>query len=373
MNKVKMRLCLLLFFFSSQGQSSTLVLTHLDNKEMVAVNQRVAMSVSVLTDSYFTNGPVYRLPAINHALVLQQDKDVVSSFTDYQGVKYVSQTFTVDIYPTHVGVLTIPSLSITTQVEGKDSKLETQAFTLVVSQPTETQQLGDILVSDHVDVNETWDGQKPNYKVGDIVTRKVVIHAEESTSLIFPDFVPNKSAHYTIQIGSPQLQDVNSRNDNFAELQQTLTYTIKESGRYHLGGETLRWWKPSVQELESYQFKPLQVDAGFSLKQFLLNHWAILIAVTAILLVGYRYHNTVISMVRNVFRYLFSGGLGWLSLWYRHKTRHTKNINLYTEVCSNDALREKVMEQAFSDNQRVKIKERVAFLFSRSKLKNRQQ
>lgn len=120
--------------------------------------------------------------------------------------------------------------------------LQSDSLSLFSYLPESLKGVKQFVVSTDVDVSEQWSKNSNAYQVGDIIQREITITANDINSIEIPQISYQMVDGVQMNVQEAQLDDESNRGQHVATMKQTITYVVKQGGRYQLGGESLDWW-----------------------------------------------------------------------------------------------------------------------------------
>ncbi|WP_195754268.1 BatD family protein, partial [Vibrio parahaemolyticus] len=164
-----------------------------------SVNEQVILTIEVATPRWFTGGT--RIGSIEMPNVIaKQRNQLATNFTEHKGGQTWSrQRWEVTLYPQASGDFVIPPVAVGVQVSAPDGEkvsgtLYTQPIKFKTVLPSGLLS-GDTpwFSATHVDVKQEWETSTETLKVGDAITRKITISAQDSLSVLLPDLLKGES------------------------------------------------------------------------------------------------------------------------------------------------------------------------------------
>lgn len=240
--------------------------TYFEPEGDIYIGQLVRLWIEVTTSSsWFTMAPRYPELQLDGAIVLMPEQLGVN-FTDREGGETrTGQRQRYAIIPQRVGTLAIPSLKVTlgVSVDGKKSGpiiLRTKPVSLTTILPPGTEQWDQILTTQKLSVEERYDREFDDLKVGDAITRTVTLRSDNTFALALPKvaFGPVTGARsYPAQ---PKLNDKVNRGQYRATRTDSVTYVLEREGEVRLSEIAVRWWNPDSKTVE----EAVLPSAGFT-------------------------------------------------------------------------------------------------------------
>lgn len=211
------------------------------------VRQKVAIKYLIAVPGYFNGSTQFQLPSLSKVQLARDSDFAVNGNTIIEGEKYATQLWQVNLYPEQAGLLELPALHFNVQYvdnNGNQQKvtLQSDSLSLFSYLPESLKGVKQFVVSTDVDVSEQWSKNSNAYQVGDIIQREITITANDINSIEIPQVSYQMVDGVQMNVQEAQLDDESNRGQHVATMKQTITYVVKQGGRYQLGGESLDWW-----------------------------------------------------------------------------------------------------------------------------------
>jgi len=264
------------------------------NSPNFSVNEQVILTIEVATPRWFTGGT--RIGSVEIPdVIAKQRNQLATNFTERKGGQTWSrQRWEVTLYPQVSGDFVVPPIAVSVQVSAPDGKnvsgtLYTQPIQFSASLPSG-------LLSDntqwftatHVDVNQDWETSSEPLKVGDAITRKVTITAQDSLSVLLPDLLKGESNDsYQTYLQPHQLTDTQTRGDYQSTRTEESVYVIQQGGEFSLPAYEFQWWNSETQQLESIVIEGQSFQAKHTLKSFVKAYFVWIIGLVSTLVLGF--------------------------------------------------------------------------------------
>ncbi|MGY0614753.1 BatD family protein [Vibrio sp. FJH11] len=259
-----------------------------------SVNEQIILSIEVATPRWFTGGT--RIGTIEIPdVITKQRNQLATNFTERKGGQTWSrQRWEVTLYPQTSGDFVIPPVAVGVQVSSPDGNnvsgtLYTQPIKFSASLPSG-------LLSDNtpwftatnVDVKQEWESSSESLKVGDAVTRKITITAQDSLSVLLPDLLKGESnSRYQAYAQPHRLSDTQTRGDYQSTRTEESVYVIQQGGELNFPDLEFLWWNSKTQQLESVLVEGKAFQAKHTLKSFIKAYYAwVLGLIAAVLMSG---------------------------------------------------------------------------------------
>ena len=262
---MRLALAILLVLFANSAVAQTpdasatgpdvKVRAYLEPDKDIYVGQLVRLWVEVTTSTWFSKAPRYPELQLDGAITLMPEQLGVNFSDRVGGATRTGQRQRYAIIPQRAGALAIPPLTVTTSVsiDGKPSDpvtLQTEPLTIDATMPPGTQDFEQVLTTQGLKVEQTYDREFTDLKVGDSVTRTVTLQGEDTFALAlpatrFPD-VPGARAYPS----QPILEDKVNRGQYRAKRTDAVTYVLEREGATKLPEIVVHWWDPQKKKIE---------------------------------------------------------------------------------------------------------------------------
>ncbi|WP_255202966.1 BatD family protein [Vibrio natriegens] len=259
-----------------------------------SVNEQVILTIEVATQRWFTGGT--RIGSVEIPdVIAKQRNQLATNFTERKGGQTWSrQRWEVTLYPQTSGDFVIPPIAVGVQVSAPDGNnvtgtLYTQPIQFSASLPSG-------LVSDntswfaatHVDVKQEWETSSEPLKVGDAITRKITITAQDSLSVLLPDLLKGESTNqYQVYPQPHRLTDTQTRGDYQSTRTEESVYVIQQGGEFSLPAYEFQWWNSETQQLESIVIEGQSFQAKHTVKSFVKAYFVWIIGLVSTLVLGF--------------------------------------------------------------------------------------
>ncbi len=246
-----------------------------------SVNEQVILNIEVATPRWFTGGTQIGTVEIPDVIAKQRNQ-LATNFTERKdGQTWSRQRWEVTLYPQTSGEFVIPPVAVGVRVSAPDGvnvsgTLYTQPIKFTASLPSG-------LLSDNVpwfaatdvDVKQEWETSGESLKVGDAITRRITISAQDSLSLLLPDLLKGESTTgYKAYPQPHRLSDTQTRGDYQSSRLEESVYVIQQGGELTLPDYKFQWWNSKTQQLESVVVEGQSFQAKHTLKSFVKAYLA---------------------------------------------------------------------------------------------------
>ncbi len=270
-----------------------------------SVNEQIILNIEVATPRWFTGGTRIGRVEIQNVIAKQRNQ-LATNYTERKGGQTWSrQRWEITLYPQVSGTFIIPPIAVDVSVSASDGSkvsgtLYTQpiSFEAVIPSGLLNQSLPWFSATS-VNIQQQWQMSAENLKAGDTITRKVIINAQDSLSVLLPDLLTNEStSHYRVYPQPDRFDDKQVRGDYQSGRIEESVYVIQQGGEFTLPSYQLQWWNSNTKQLQYEVIEGKTFQARHTAKSFLKAYsvWLINLAVMLMVLA------VVITAVRRYFR-----------------------------------------------------------------------
>lgn len=255
-----------------------------------SVNEQVILTIEVATPRWFTGGT--RIGSIEMPNVIAKPRNqLATNFTEHKGGQTWSrQRWEVTLYPQASGDFVIPPVAVGVQVSAPDGEkvsgtLYTQPIKFKTVLPSGLLG-GDTpwFSATRVDVKQEWETSTESLKVGDAITRKITISAQDSLSVLLPDLLKGESTtRYQAYPQPHRLTDTQTRGDYQSTRTEESVYVIQQGGELTLPDYEFRWWNSKTQQVETVVLEGKTFAAKHTLKSFIKTYFAWIVSMLVFL------------------------------------------------------------------------------------------
>jgi hypothetical protein len=232
----------------TNAQVKCFVRTEMDRRTVYA-QQPFKVTITVLTATWYTAPLEFDNLQIPNAFIMPFDKTEPGIFTINRD-KYAGLTFYYIVFPYKEGHYTLPPINIvaTTPPVGDYKAIKVnvkmQPLSYIVK-PVPKNFSGDSwFVAKDVSIYQRWNKSLNKLKVGDVITRTVILNARGT----LPQFIPELKADSLDWCGIyPQpatLTDTRDEYDANGRRVQSTTYLLEKEGDFTFPASVIEWFNP---------------------------------------------------------------------------------------------------------------------------------
>jgi hypothetical protein len=214
----------------------------------VWVGQRVTIKVALLTTTFFASAPVFQLPTIPHALLMQIEDHPVLGTEQIDDTTYNVQQHELALFMLRPGSYTVPAFMVrfaSAPHYGEPSvehQLTTQAIQVEARMPPGAEHLPSLISTRELRVTETWQPQPTQAHLGDAFTRTITLSAPDVPGMVLPPLPLAQVDGLTVYPKPPIVQDQVERGTFIGQRIQAVTYVCERPGSMTLPALIIPWW-----------------------------------------------------------------------------------------------------------------------------------
>jgi len=230
--------------FYAQGVFATVT----SNKNQVYVGEPVAITVSVFTPTWFTQGVDIGNLAVNGAFTVYFRS--VSTSRKIKGQTYAGIQFIYNVFPFEEQDIVIPALNFEVEspalggYKGIRRKVQSKEKVIKIKPTPPEIDRDQWFVTGGMTVRENWNGNLKTVKVGDVLERRITRYTRNTVAELIPpilwDSMPSVS-EYPIR---PKVNTKKTRTDISATRTDGVKYLFEEAGEIVLKDMEFSWWNP---------------------------------------------------------------------------------------------------------------------------------
>jgi hypothetical protein len=114
-----------------QGAGRLQVASSINPAKDLVPGQKIALTLQIATDGWFTGGTRISIPEVPGLVILQTEQFASNASENRDGVNWVVQRWTLDVFPQRAGDFTIPPIRVQVKVSaGESGAIEGNLYTL---------------------------------------------------------------------------------------------------------------------------------------------------------------------------------------------------------------------------------------------------
>lgn len=258
-----------------------------------AVNEQIILYIEVTTPRWFTSGTRIANIEIPN-VVTKQRNTLATNFTERKnGVTWSHQRWEITLYPQEKGRFIVPSTAVSVEVsrEGGGKGAATlysapQQFIAVMPSGLLSAEQQWVSGRDFT-IEQQWSRSNDDLKVGDAITRTLIIKGEDTLAMLIPKIIdPTSTNEYQTYAQPTQLVDSQTRGDYLSERKESSVYVLQSGGEFTFPTYQFTWWDLDSQQLKTIEVAGQAYKVSHTLSSRLKMYWktvVILFVSTAIL------------------------------------------------------------------------------------------
>jgi len=232
------------------------------------VGQAVTVHVDLLATGFTFSNQHFDLPEVPGALVLQPDTNALKLSEQNDGETWQILRYDFNIFPQRTGTLQVPEIGVAFSVSAgygkpeRDFQFTTESMNVEVELPPGAKAGETLVTSTAFAAKQSWQPNPEGLKVGDALTRRITLRADDIPGMVLPPITPPKISGLAIYPDQPQVQDKSDRGELEGERIESHTFVFQQSGSYEIPGAQIRWWNPERKTLEDVEIESLMVEVA---------------------------------------------------------------------------------------------------------------
>ncbi|MCP5532580.1 MAG: BatD family protein [Akkermansiaceae bacterium] len=228
--------------------------------------QSLPFFIELQAPGSFTGTPSFDLPQIPGTVILKLGSPVLGSKTDGD-TEVFTQRHEFALFSQARGSVELPPITVRfSHRKGYtgpsfDETSQTDSAELSIQRPPGSEDLGFLVTTGSLVIDETWDPQPGSVKTGAVFKRTIVQRAEGMSGMALapaPDTGPVGIRVYT---ADPEINDRIDRGSFSGERRETLTYLVQQAGQHTLPAIRYVWWNPETKTLETKTLPEVSFNA----------------------------------------------------------------------------------------------------------------
>lgn len=245
-----------------------LVRTHLQARDPIWAGQRIALTVELLAPGYFASAASFDLPDPQGVLLMPPGEHPVVDSLTIDGTRYSVQRHELNAWAMRDGELRIPPIHVRFSYKAKPldkdaltAALTTEAETISVQRPPDTEGLGIVISARDLRVEEQWQPEPGTEPVpaGSAFKRTIRFSANDVPGMVFPPF-PSTAIEGLGIYTKQEVRDSRNRGTLTGAHSDTITYLVKRPGQYIIPAVRFQWFDIDAGELQTVEFPARTLD-----------------------------------------------------------------------------------------------------------------
>jgi hypothetical protein len=232
------------------------------------VGQSVPLNLDLRSTAFAFGGQQFDAPKVDGALVLNPESGA-SKFSEQQdGETWQVQRYQYRLFPQRSGSLSVPAFEVAFSVSAgygrpeTDFRFTTGPLSFEVSLPPGARTDVPLVSTSRFVVEQTWDPSPGSLKIGDALTRRVVLRALDLPGMALPMLDVPRIAGIAVYPRQPDVQDNTDRGSLEGERVESQTFVMQRAGSYEIPGGVVQWWNPQAETLAEVAVEPLKIEVA---------------------------------------------------------------------------------------------------------------
>jgi len=271
-----------------------------------SVYQQVSVFIEVSTPTWFAGGTHIDYIEVPDAIVRQNNQQATNYTVREHGQTWSKQRWEIPIYPQRTGQFVIPSVKVSVTLAGEARQKIKRVFHTGEMQFTARLPSGHLtndeewFAASEAKIEQNWQSSNTALHVGDSVTRKVTLTAQDTVSIMLPSLLASGSTDQYQSFSAPaQLTDQHGRGNYRAQRSEEQTYVLQQGGEVTFPAIELKWWDSKTQQLKTLLVPPQTFSVKHTLSSYLnayrselLLAGGLVLMLSVIVIGSYRYYQT---------------------------------------------------------------------------------
>ncbi|TBR35983.1 MULTISPECIES: BatD family protein [Dyella] len=233
---------------------------HLEPEGTLVQGETARLVVDLLTPEFFHEAPTLPTPRIEGLYVALTDENAAHPVVTIDGANWSGISRVYLVTPLSGGRMTIPSfqVSVSLGANGDTVTAMTPPVPLRVQALPLPPGVTEALIASDVKVSQAVAPDKGGLRVGDSVTRRIVITADGAPAMMIPPLAFPPIHGLTTYAAPAQTRNAVGDQGGFmgGERTESVSYVIQERGHYTLPPVTVRWM-----DVQTHQWRESTVPA----------------------------------------------------------------------------------------------------------------
>jgi len=241
---------------SVYGQPAPVIRAKFVPANGVLVGQPVRLEIVVLVPNYFTGAPAYPQFEMDGAIVTLSDDRPEHLNEQINGVTYAGIRRFYLIYPEQQSDFHLPAVEIAVPYAAVPpattlATLHLPPLHFRAALPPAARDLDYFLPTSRLTMQQKWSGSLSHLRVGDSVSRTIVVAAEKMQAMLIPPLPLSAPHGVRIYPKGPTVEDEKSVTGVFTQGVRTerASYLFAKPGDYVLPEIEITWWNLATQKL----------------------------------------------------------------------------------------------------------------------------
>ncbi|MCX2979721.1 hypothetical protein EYC98_02460 [Halieaceae bacterium IMCC14734] len=236
----------------------------------IVVGQELELTVEIATQRWFSGGTRLKLPEAPGLIVLRRDQFANNLNRTKNGVSWVAQRWTIQLYAQREGEFNVPGIELELAVNDASAGIirgttRSEALSFQALLPPGLSAADRWVAAPKFSVELSTDRDLQALLPGDAFTVDILMQASNFEAMMLPVISLPEPAGLAAYPEPPELENTSNRGNAKAQRRQRITYVVEKPGQYQIEPQQLYWWDTTNSELRTLATPALSVDAGAAL------------------------------------------------------------------------------------------------------------
>ncbi|BCA54621.1 hypothetical protein W02_17610 [Nitrospira sp. KM1] len=253
-------------YVSADDAPRSMIRAHLEPAGTVVVGQPMKLIVDVLVTTWFTGAPELPMLDMPGALVTVSDEAPAHLTETIDGVQWFGLSRIYRVTPMEPRDYVIPRLRVQIHqgLVGRPVTVWTPVRRMTARVPAGAEGMAEFFATSRLDVAQTFDRGLPGLRVGDAVTRTIVLTAQGTPGMFLPPISFIEVEGLALYPNAPRVENISKERQGFLAGRRTesVTYTLERAGKYELPSITVQWWDTHRRKLREHLIPPVVLEVS---------------------------------------------------------------------------------------------------------------
>ena len=222
--------------------------------EGIVPGQRVALTLEIATDRWFSGGTRINIPEVPGLVILQNEQFASNASETRRGQSWVIQRWTLDVFPQRAGQFTIPPVTVKLKVNASElgdveGELVSSATRFSVAIPDSLSQATQWVAAPAFAVTQSFNRNLDELVVGDAFEQEVLFEASDVMAMMLPGYELGQLKGLAAYPSPAVLENSNNRGQTRASRRISISYVVESPGQFLLPARDYFWWNTNSEEL----------------------------------------------------------------------------------------------------------------------------
>ena len=270
--------------------------------------QRLPFFIELRADGSFTGAASFDVPEIPGTAVIRIGSPVLGSLTE-GGTEFFTQRHEFALFSQTEGRLELPSITARFAHRkgytgpSSDVSLETKPAALTIRRPPDSADLGFLVTTDSLRIEESWEPGPGPVETGAVLKRTIIQRASGLTGMALAPAPTTAPEGIRVYVSEPAVMDRTERGEFAGERRETLTYLVQQPGLHTLPAIRYDWWNPDAKKLESITLPAVSFSVTappLAPAQPTPARWLWLFIPLAVVVIAWRFRASLTNLLRRL-------------------------------------------------------------------------